>query len=706
MVRDTIMAVPKTKKTSKTKKKSSTKTSAKKKKFVEMTTNKVDKPFYYEKTSAGPLRSSDVIMGRGSLVALHIGNMYFRYLCFLYKKLYNTSRRCEKMDIAKEVIMRVEQLDPPGRFVIQDDNGIQIDKDLSAANYLLVCEDKALEKTCQALREKKNGCPAIFQGHKTLFTTLDGWDAHNGPKKKTKKVKKAKRRDDTGTETDYDDDDDVESKDLFVTKPKVVTVDRSRPLPMSRTKATPRTKSKAKRSSAKAKTEVVKPQAPPKRKMPAKSPRHLSTSTPARKKPKVQDPAGSSGHKTASKAHATPMLRHSSSTGSDASDTSRLQGLIDAAIERQQQEQEHQVTPADLDQAFSLLPPSLTAIFSGVFTERMDAMSRDRANTNGGTKDKDVDSVPGYHPSRGKVLPQESPTLHPIARPSGHSEKDLSMEPLPPSLRALVSGFAGQGGSSVFQGQDFDRKIQTSAITRSTSGYSSCGGSSIDSIPNSLEEAVALLPPTLTSYLSGVFAERMEVLSKESHDNGESLTDGAPTSLNAALEMLPPKLTAYLNGVLSDSVEKASRGSMQGYSPRPHSCRDQMQAHPTESSARATAPPPPSLRVTFSQVFGEKNEGHLGERKSAPSMQVASASTTGPEPMPPPAPPLKTSISDVFADKIDSEVVRHMTTTSMPRDSPILAKGKGVGKAPRHFGDSPDSVAYHPYVRPTRLADK
>jgi hypothetical protein len=94
-------------------------------------------------------RPTDVILGRGKGVATWRGNVVFRTIVWEYREAYSQAGRFSKANIAEKVVQAISKLDPPGRFVelVQEDM------------YVLIDHDRAVEKACQALREKNNCCP-------------------------------------------------------------------------------------------------------------------------------------------------------------------------------------------------------------------------------------------------------------------------------------------------------------------------------------------------------------------------------------------------------------------------------------------------------------------------------------------------------------------------------------------------------------------
>ena len=89
---------------------------------------------------------SDVVFGRGSTIGKYLGNHNFRRICWEYKPFYLKAYRHEKQRVASQVIETIMNLDPPGRFIEQ----VAGEEIFESVTY-----ERALEKTCQYLREKK-----------------------------------------------------------------------------------------------------------------------------------------------------------------------------------------------------------------------------------------------------------------------------------------------------------------------------------------------------------------------------------------------------------------------------------------------------------------------------------------------------------------------------------------------------------------------
>lgn len=97
------------------------------------------------KEHKGPIEQNenDVLCGRGSGVNSSPGNVYFRELVRARKERYKRAKRHLKIPITKEIIELIKNLDPPGRFLVRDENN----------EWKEYTNEQALTKTAQALRE-------------------------------------------------------------------------------------------------------------------------------------------------------------------------------------------------------------------------------------------------------------------------------------------------------------------------------------------------------------------------------------------------------------------------------------------------------------------------------------------------------------------------------------------------------------------------
>jgi len=88
---------------------------------------------------------NDCLFGRGGGTNHHAGNKKYRRMVEEKKELYLSSKRLDKPLVAMEIINQWRSMDPPGRFLKQDDR---------TKLWSDVGDRKAREKTSQALREK------------------------------------------------------------------------------------------------------------------------------------------------------------------------------------------------------------------------------------------------------------------------------------------------------------------------------------------------------------------------------------------------------------------------------------------------------------------------------------------------------------------------------------------------------------------------
>jgi hypothetical protein len=93
------------------------------------------------------LRNCDVLLGRGNGIATWIGNKTFRRIVVSYKAAYRNAYRPEQSIVSKQVIEEVHERG--GRFVEMHPSGAIVE-----VSYV-----KALQKTCQCLREKSLAAP-------------------------------------------------------------------------------------------------------------------------------------------------------------------------------------------------------------------------------------------------------------------------------------------------------------------------------------------------------------------------------------------------------------------------------------------------------------------------------------------------------------------------------------------------------------------
>lgn len=86
------------------------------------------------------ITANDILCGRGGLTNSHVGNKLFRKIVDGYQGEYLNARKMEKKGIAKRIVSQIHN--NGGRFLKQNND-----------YWTEVPENKALEKTSQALRE-------------------------------------------------------------------------------------------------------------------------------------------------------------------------------------------------------------------------------------------------------------------------------------------------------------------------------------------------------------------------------------------------------------------------------------------------------------------------------------------------------------------------------------------------------------------------
>jgi hypothetical protein len=102
---------------------------------------------------------SDVLCGRGGLTNNAKGNVFFRRMVRIKQESYLLASKRQKAGVAREIVEMVRALDPPGRFLKKDTNGVWVE----------IGDRKAREKTSQALRE---GAPELRQELQTADEQL------------------------------------------------------------------------------------------------------------------------------------------------------------------------------------------------------------------------------------------------------------------------------------------------------------------------------------------------------------------------------------------------------------------------------------------------------------------------------------------------------------------------------------------------------
>lgn len=100
--------------------------------------------------------SNDVLFGKGHVSQTHPGNRHYRNIIVSKKRLYvRTKKHREKDAIARQVLREIQMLDPPGRFMARNKDGM----------WSIQSEAMAISKIKQALREnnsRKNFNPSVW----------------------------------------------------------------------------------------------------------------------------------------------------------------------------------------------------------------------------------------------------------------------------------------------------------------------------------------------------------------------------------------------------------------------------------------------------------------------------------------------------------------------------------------------------------------
>jgi hypothetical protein len=90
---------------------------------------------------------SDILCGRGGMTNHHIGNRRYRDIIDKHKPKYHEVAKTHKPAVAKLIVKAIRTGDPPGRF---------LKKDEKTGKWFDIGDQKAAEKTSQALREKSD----------------------------------------------------------------------------------------------------------------------------------------------------------------------------------------------------------------------------------------------------------------------------------------------------------------------------------------------------------------------------------------------------------------------------------------------------------------------------------------------------------------------------------------------------------------------
>jgi hypothetical protein len=111
---------------------------------------------------------NDVICGRGGESNAHFGNKKYRYIIESLKSKYSHASRGEKTAIATDIVALWRKMDPPGRFLKQNDQEqdtigqIGHHDSTTRGAWYDVGDDHARKKTSQTLRDTENPSAADY----------------------------------------------------------------------------------------------------------------------------------------------------------------------------------------------------------------------------------------------------------------------------------------------------------------------------------------------------------------------------------------------------------------------------------------------------------------------------------------------------------------------------------------------------------------
>jgi len=109
----------------------------------------------------------DVLCGRGAPINKHPGNIIFRKLVKYNKGLYNVCEKNDRLNLAKSIVMALEEQDPPTRFLEQYDDGT------GSLMWTTISKERAIRKSFQALRERTPSSRDT-QHQKSINSTMAG----------------------------------------------------------------------------------------------------------------------------------------------------------------------------------------------------------------------------------------------------------------------------------------------------------------------------------------------------------------------------------------------------------------------------------------------------------------------------------------------------------------------------------------------------
>ena len=117
------------------------------------------------------IKPSDVLSGRGGATNSHSGNRAFRSFVKQYQAQYLKAKKSDKPSVASIIVEKIRE--KRGRFLRRIENAPQ-----GQVLWVDIGDDRAREKTCQALRE---GAPEIRRKRKTASMDEDDDDDDTKP---------------------------------------------------------------------------------------------------------------------------------------------------------------------------------------------------------------------------------------------------------------------------------------------------------------------------------------------------------------------------------------------------------------------------------------------------------------------------------------------------------------------------------------------
>jgi hypothetical protein len=289
------------------------------------------------------LRHNDVLVGRGNGIATFTGNRKFRSIVSTFKAEYVGAYRNEKCRVARVVMDEIEERG--GRFVEKTGKGERV---------RIVDEKRALEKTCQCLREKLNVSKEDeskeIVPHPVTKKAARVRKKSQSPKKKSTLVRKKscfawllRAADEDESAPDNDEDESAPEKDES---------GNIMPRPVTKKAARVRKKSRPpKKKSTFVKICVPRATIEPKRVTPEKE---------TRARLEVPTPNAKHEHLVLAR-----VASADAATKPEDGFEDRVQKLVDEAIEKKATQNAAGIVD---DIILDLMPPELTTFFSGIIS--------------------------------------------------------------------------------------------------------------------------------------------------------------------------------------------------------------------------------------------------------------------------------------------------------------------------------------------------